>query len=146
MAITKLNPTFGKLTSRIHTTVYKVTGGRLGGRIGKAQALLLATTGRKSGQRRETPLFGVEHQTGWAVIASNSGHDKAPDWYHNLMASPEATVQTGRRVTPVVARVVEGNERQEVWDRLLMAYKDYAAYQEVTDRILPVIALEPTNG
>lgn len=146
MAITKMNPTLGKIMSKAHTGVYKMTGGKLGGKLGDAQAMVLGTTGRKSGKVRETPLFGVEHKDGWVVVASNSGHDKAPDWYYNLVAKPQANVQVRSDVHPVSARVLEGDERQEAWDLLVGVYKDYNAYQEVTDRVIPVLALERTEG
>lgn len=146
MAITKMNPTIGKIASKLHTGVYKMTGGKLGGKLGDAQAMVLGTTGRKSGKHRETPVFGVEHPNGWLIIASNSGHDKAPDWYFNLMAQPEATVQVGSDVHPVSARVLEGNERRGAWDQMVAVYKDYNAYQEVTDRVIPVLALDRTEG
>lgn len=127
-----MNPAVGKVMSRMQAAVYRLTGGRLGGRFGQAQALLLATTGRRSGQRRETPLFGVASARGWAIVASNSGHDKAPDWYYNLMSNPVATVRARRHTYEVTARVVEGDERKDLWDRLVGVYKDYNAYQEVT--------------
>lgn len=145
MAMTKMNLTIGKIASRLHTLTYKLTGGAVGGKMGQAEALLLTTTGRKSGRRRQTPLFGVPYENGWAITASNSGHDKAPDWYFNLMADPSATVQIKRDVHPVTARVAEGEERQQLWDRLNVVYKDYNAYQAVTDRVIPVLVLERTG-
>lgn len=97
MASTKIPPTFAKITSRMHVTLYKMSSGRIGASIGGAQTLILGTTGRVSGQKRQTPLFGVERPNGWAVAASNSGHDKAPDWYYTSWPIPlQRSTRRGR--------------------------------------------------
>ncbi len=101
------------------------------------------STGRKSGKQRTLPLIGVDHGDGWGVIASASGHDAHPAWYLNLEADPQATVTVGKTEHSVVARTLEGEERQQVWDQAVEAYPDYAEYQKVTDRVIPVLALEP---
>lgn len=144
MAQTKINKTLGKVFTGVHRSVYKLTGGKLGGKMADGDIIVVGTTGAKSGKARETALIGGPHDNGWVVVASYSGHDEHPGWYHNLMASPEATVQLGKSTHPVQARVVHGAERDELWAEMVKIYGDYDAYREVTDREIPVIVLERT--
>ena len=108
----------------------------------KGAVVILTTTGRKSGKRRSKPLIAVEHDDGWVVTASNSGHHHAPDWYLNLRADPSAELQVGAHTHRVRSREVEGPERDRLWEQLVMAYNDYTTYREVTDRTIPVLVLE----
>jgi len=132
-----------KVFSAMHRGVYKLSGGRIGGSFGESKIILLTTTGRKSAKKRTLPLVGVDYGDGWGVIASASGHDKHPAWFLNLEAKAEATVTAGKTEHPVVARILEGDERQQVWDQAVKANADYAEYQKVTNRVIPVVALEP---
>lgn len=143
MARTKIPKPAAKIFSAMHRSVYKLSGGRIAGSFGASTVILLTTTGRKTGKKRTLPLIGVDHGDGWGIIASASGHDTHPAWYLNLEANPQATVTVGSTEHPVVARVLEGDERQQVWDQAVEANADYAEYQKVTDRVIPVLALEP---
>ncbi len=142
MAQTKVNKTMANIFTGMHGRVYKLTGGRLGGKMSGGNIIVLGTTGRKSGQRRERPLIAGDHPDGWVIIASFSGHDTHPDWYLNLEADPEATVQLGKETHDVRARVTEGDERSELWQQMADIYSDYDEYQQVTEREIPVIVLE----
>jgi len=141
---TKIPKGLGKFVVSIHRGVYRLSGGRIGSSARGITIALLSTVGAKSGKKRTMPLTALEHKAGWAVIASFAGHDEHPGWYHNLIARPEATLQIGSTVHSVRARVLEGTERTEVWDRAVEVNDDYAKYQRVTDRIIPVVALEPS--
>jgi len=143
MARTKIPKPVAKIFSAMHRGVYKLSGGRIAGSFGENTVILLTTTGRKTGKKRTQPLIGVDHGDGWGVLASASGHDSHPAWFLNLEANPKATVTVGSTEHTVVARVLEGEERQQVWDTAVAAYSDYAEYQKVTDRIIPVLALDP---
>lgn len=143
MARTKIAKPVSRFLSAVHRSVYQLSAGRLGGSFGESNVILVTTTGRKSGKKRTLPLIGVDHGDGWGVIASASGHDTHPAWYLNLEATPEAIVTVGTTEHAVVARILEGNERQQVWDRAVDAFADYAEYQKVTDRVIPVLALDP---
>ena len=143
MARTKIPKAMSKAFSAMHRGVYKLSSGRIGGSFGASKVILITTTGRKSGKKRTLPLIGVDHGDGWGIIASASGHDTHPAWYLNLKANPEATVTVGKTEHSVVARILEGEERQQVWDQAVEANPDYAEYQKVTDRVIPVLALEP---
>lgn len=144
MAQTKINKTVGKVFTGLHRSLYKLSGGRIGGSMSGGDIIVLGTTGAKTGKARETALIGGHHDDGWIVIASWSGHDEHPGWFHNLQANPEATVLKGKEKTKVRARVAEGSERDELWARMAAVYSDYDAYQDVTDRTIPVVVLERT--
>ena len=145
MAQTKINKRAAKVFTALHGWVYKATGGRLGGKMSGGEIIVLGTTGRKSGKLRERPLIGGHHPDGWVVIASYSGHDEHPAWYLNLQADPKAMVRAGNETHAVVARELEGEERQQLWDQMVTTYGDYAEYQKVTDREIPVLVLARTD-
>ena len=135
-----------RLLGSIHGAVYRATGGKVGGRIGKARVLLLTTTGRKTGKPRTTPLLYARAGDGYIVIASKGGAEHDPLWYRNLQATPRADVQVGRRKQAVQARTAEGEERERSWRALTDLYPGYDGYQEKTSRTIPVVLLEPTAG
>jgi deazaflavin-dependent oxidoreductase (nitroreductase family) len=144
MAQTKMNKTLGSVFAALHKTSYKLTGGKIGGSMVGGSIIVLGTIGAKTGKARETPLIGGTHDDGWIVIASWSGHDLHPGWFHNLQVSPDATVQLGKQKTAVRARVAEGVERDELWARMVDVYAGYDEYEAVTDRTIPVVVLERT--
>ena len=139
---TKIPKPLAKIFTGLHGKLYKLSGGRIGSKMQDGLVVLLGTTGAKSGKARTSPLIAIEHGDGWALVASFSGHDVHPGWYHNLVANPEATIQIGREITSVRARTVEGEERTELWDRFTAVYGDYEKYARVTDREIPLVALE----
>ena len=104
--------------------------------------LLLTTTGARSGQRRTTPLMYVADRDRLLVIASNAGAPAHPDWYRNLLAHPEATVEVGADTYDVRAVVLEGAERQQLWDKIVESYPFFTEHQAKIAREIPVIALE----
>lgn len=105
--------------------------------------LLLTTIGRRSGRRHEVPLLYLRDGEQLVVIASYGGRPNYPDWYLNLVAHPEAHVQIMGRRQSVEARVATPSEREEWWPRIVDAYKGYSQYQSRTDRIIPVVFLDP---
>jgi len=104
--------------------------------------LLLTTTGARSGQRRTTPLMYVADRDRLLVIASNAGAPAHPDWYRNLLAHPEATVEVGADTYDVHAVVLEGAERQQLWDKIVESYPFFTEHQAKITREIPLIALE----
>lgn len=142
MAQTKINKNAAKIFTTLHGKLYKLSGGRMSGNMSGGEIIVLGTTGRKSGKARERPLVGGNHPDGWVIIASFSGHDEHPDWYHNLKANPAATVTVGKDTHEVTARETEGAERTELWDKMVETYADYKEYQKVTERNIPVLVLE----
>lgn len=105
--------------------------------------LVLTTTGRKSGQPRETMLTTPLQEDGRIVlVASYGGDDRHPQWYLNLVEDPDVTVTTGGSTRAMRARVASPAEKAELWDRVTAAYKGYAAYQHRTERDIPLVILE----
>jgi deazaflavin-dependent oxidoreductase (nitroreductase family) len=119
-------------------------------RTGKAplmgfNALVLTTIGRKSGAERTTPLGWFPGKDGsWLIVASAAGAAKHPDWYHNLAAHPDQVqIETAGRKLAVIAEQLQGAERQETWQQIAAASPQFAKYQQMTDRELPIIRLRP---
>jgi deazaflavin-dependent oxidoreductase (nitroreductase family) len=104
--------------------------------------LLLTTTGARTGQPRVTPMMYVSDGDRLLVLASNAGASRHPDWYHNLVAHPEVTVEVGREVYDAVAVVTEGAERDRLFIRTAERYPFFAEHQAKITRRIPVIALE----
>jgi deazaflavin-dependent oxidoreductase (nitroreductase family) len=126
--------------------LYRATGGRLGGKWKmRNPILLLEHVGARSGVRRTSPLVYTKHGDDMLIVASRGGSRSHPGWYHNLRANPETAVQVGRRRLEVTARLATAEERTSLWPLLAEENPDYAAYQERTDREIPVIVLSPRS-
>ena len=136
------NLTF-RITGAVHKSLYRLTGGRVGGKIGNLPVLLLTSTGRKSGKSRTNPLLYAPVGDGYAVIASKGGAPRHPLWYLNLQANPGAKVRVGRETRQVRARDAEGDERERLWRSLADVFPGYDTYAEKTSRRIPVVVLEP---
>ena len=128
---------------KLNTPLYRLSGGRVGGKVGRAPVLLLTTTGRKSGQPRTAPVVYLADGQNVVVINTNAGNAKVPAWSLNLQAKPEAEVEVGRKRYPVRARVAEGEERAELWRRHNEQYAGFDDYERKLDREPAVIVLEP---
>ena len=106
--------------------------------------LLLATTGRKSGEQKMSPLIYKKVGDGYVIIASKGGAPNHPAWYLNLQGDAECEIQVGSLGLAVTARDAAGEERHSLWDRLAEVYPPYNAYQQTAgDRVIPVVVLEP---
>lgn len=103
--------------------------------------LLLTTIGAKSGQRRTTPMMSIPDGDRLLVIASNAGAPTHPDWYRNLVAHPQVTVEVGTDTFDATAVVVEGEERARLWNSIVARYPFFADHQAKITREIPVIAL-----
>lgn len=148
-----LVPKLIKAMSTANVWLYRRTKGRLGGkwRIGSTfpwglPVCLLTTTGRKSGQPRTSPLLFLRDNDRIVLVASQGGLPKHPQWYLNVRANSEVTVQIGGTVRRMRARVAEPEERDALWPRLVAHYRDFADYQSWTDRVIPVVICEHTGG
>lgn len=126
-----------------HVRVYRETGGEHGYNWRGTTILLLTTTGRSSGQERTTPLIHRTDDGRWVVVASKGGAPDHPDWYKNLEASPEATIQVKAEQIPVRARTAEGEERERLWRSMTEVWPAYDDYQRKTQREIPVVVFEP---
>jgi deazaflavin-dependent oxidoreductase (nitroreductase family) len=126
---------------RIHRRVYRVTGGRLGGRLAGLSMLLLTTTGRKSGEPRTTPLTCMADADDWVIVASNNGSDLEPAWWLNLKAQPRAEVQVMGDRWIAEARQADAGERERLWPQLVDYNPPYGVYETRTSRQIPVVIL-----
>lgn len=124
---------------------FRANEGRVGGPFAGAPLLLLHSKGAKTGVDRVSPMMYRTVAGGWAVFASKAGADTNPDWYHNLLANPRATVEIGTQTREVTARVTEGAERDEIWTAHKTEYTGFADYERKTTRQIPVVVLEPVR-
>jgi len=131
---------------KVHRFVLRATRGRLGSRLGNLKVLLLQTTGNKSGRLRSVGLSHLEQKGRYFVVGSYAGEDRDPAWAKNLRAQPKATVTVAGRSFPVVARILEGEERDVVWDRFVEADPAYGEYIQRTSREIPVFELRPEGS
>jgi len=124
---------------------FRSNSGKVGGPFEGAPLLLLHTVGRKTGQERVNPVMYRKVPAGYAVFASKAGAPSNPDWYHNLLAHPQVTAEIGTGTVQVVARVAEGDEREQIWSAHKAANPGFAEYERKTARQIPVIILEPRS-
>ena len=143
---TKLKDTFAKAVTTLHTQVYRRTGGKVGAKIGPSNMGLLTTTGRKSGQPRTTPLNCTPDGDRWLLVASYGGDDRDPQWFKNLQADPESTIQVGADTVRVRATAATPEEKKTLWPKVVAAYKGYEGYQRKTTRDIPVVILTRQVG
>jgi deazaflavin-dependent oxidoreductase (nitroreductase family) len=128
---------------KLNVPLYRITRGRLMGKVGQAPVLLLTSTGRRSGQPRTAPVVYLADGDRLIVIGSNAGNERAPAWSLNLRANPDAEVQVGGKRRKVRARVAEGEERTELWRRANDQYEGFNDYEARTKRDIRVFVLEP---
>ena len=121
---------------------YRANDGKVTGMFAGAPLLLLTTTGAKSGQLRTSPLVHTTDGDRLVVIASKGGAPTHPDWYHNLMANPEATVELGTDRFQVRASFPQGEERERLYNQQAAQMPNFAEYQKNTTRQIPVVVLE----
>jgi len=124
-----------------HKTLYSLTDGRVGGRMGAQRILLLTTTGRRSGAKRTVPLVFFEDGERLVLIASKGGAPDDPLWWENLKKNPEALVQIGGEKRRMRARIASGEERARLWPRVKRENPAYAEYEKKTTREIPVVLL-----
>lgn len=133
-----------RLVGKLNVPAYRLSGGRLFGKIGTAPVLLLTTTGRRSGEKRTAPVLYMADGDRLVVIGSNAGNERPPAWSLNLVAHPDAEVEIGRERRPVRARVAEGEERAELWRRMNEEhYEGFDDYERRTSRDIRLFVLEP---
>lgn len=137
--------------SAAQVAVFRRTGGRIGStwRIGAGfrkpvPVLLLQHRGRKSGKQFTSPLLYLADGKDLVVVASQGGLPENPQWYRNLEAHPDSSVELkGRGTVAVRARTANATERARLWPLLLSLYADFADYQSWTQREIPVVILGP---
>jgi len=131
---------------KIHPSLYRWSGGRIGGEVMNLPVLLLTTKGRKTGTPRTKALMYLPKGDDFVVIASYLGEPKHPAWWLNLSADPDATIQIGKQSIAVRARETDGQERESLWQEVVARQGDYEEYRKRTDRRIPVVVLERRAG
>ena len=122
---------------------FRANGGKVTGPFANAPLMLLTTTGAKSGKQRTIPIVFTRDGDRYVIIASKGGALTNPDWFHNLVAHPQATIEVGTDTFEADVTITAGEER----DRLFRAQADvmpnFDEYQQKTTRVIPVVALTP---
>ena len=123
---------------------FRANAGKVGGPFDGMPLLILHSTGRKSGQERLNPLVFQPRDGAWAIFASKAGAPSHPDWYYNVTADADVSIEVGDETVEVRARVAEGDERADIWERQKTQAPQFAEYeQSAGDREIPVVVLEP---
>ncbi|HET6793868.1 MAG TPA: nitroreductase family deazaflavin-dependent oxidoreductase [Acidimicrobiales bacterium] len=130
---------------RRQVETYEGSGGREGTTLLDTglPVVIVTSRGHRSGKIRKTPLMRVEHDGSYALVGSQGGAPKHPQWIFNLRAKPdEVRIQDGPDVFDVSVRELEGDERAQWWERAVAAFPPYAEYQERTQRRIPVFVAD----
>ncbi len=122
---------------------FRANGGKVGGHFEGAPLLLLHTTGARSGAERVSPLMYQDLGGPVAIFASKAGAPGNPDWYFNLVANPDVSVEIGDGTRQFRARVAESDERTTIWTTQKANFANFAEYEAATTRAIPVIVLDP---
>jgi deazaflavin-dependent oxidoreductase (nitroreductase family) len=140
---------------RFHRYIYEKSDGRVGKHSNRVPALIITTTGRRSGEPRTNGLTYCRDRGDYIVVASNGGSDRPPAWLLNLQADPEVTLRVGRRLVAATARVADPGERSQLWPLVNRTNRGmarlfhpgvrgrYEVYQRHTTRVIPVVILMP---
>jgi deazaflavin-dependent oxidoreductase (nitroreductase family) len=131
------------LPTRAHAWLLRRSRGRLGRRFLGADVLVLRSTGRRTGQPRDAPMFYLRDGRNLAVVASNAASVKTPAWWLNLQAEPRAEAFVGGQALTVRARRASGQETAALWPRFVAMYQGYDHYRSIATRELTVVMLEP---
>jgi deazaflavin-dependent oxidoreductase (nitroreductase family) len=125
---------------------FRAHDGVVGGPFEGSTLLLLHHTGARSGRAYVNPLVYRRDGDHYVIFASKAGAPTNPDWFHNLKAHPEVTIEVGTETLPVVASEATGEERDRLFDAQKQSNPQFADYEKNTDRVIPVIVLTPTGS
>jgi len=120
---------------------FRANAGKVGGPFAGKSLLLLHTVGAKSGQARINPVACIRDGDRLVVIASKGGAPTNPDWYHNILANPLVSVETGTEQFQARAAITAEPERTRLYNQMVARMPGFAEYQRKTMRIIPVIIL-----
>ena len=130
-----------KALSRTHLAVHRLTRGRLGRQWDGHDVAFITTRGRRTGRPHTTPLACIQHPDGVAVVASNGGSDRPPDWWLNLQRHPLAEIELAGTKRTVFARIADDREQLPLADSFSQAYPRFERYRRRTRRFMPVVVL-----
>jgi deazaflavin-dependent oxidoreductase (nitroreductase family) len=120
---------------------FRANAGQVGGPFEGAPLLLLTSIGARSGNEHTTPVMYLPDGDRYVIFASKGGAPAHPDWFRNLSANPNATVEVGTERFPVTAIITEGAERDALYARQVERFPQFGEYEQKTDRVIPVVAL-----
>jgi deazaflavin-dependent oxidoreductase (nitroreductase family) len=123
---------------------FRANEGRVGGQFAGGTLLLIHHKGARTGIERVNPVVYLPDGERMVICASAAGAAKNPDWYHNLKANPQTTVEVGTRTVPVTVSEIVGDDYADTWTRLVKALPGFGEYQTKTSRRLPLLALNTT--
>jgi deazaflavin-dependent oxidoreductase (nitroreductase family) len=138
-------PDWIKFFTSLHITVYRLTGGLLGSRLGKQSILLLHSVGARTGKKHITTLSYYRDGKNYLVVASNWGKPSHPGWYHNLLENPCTTIQVRARTIEVQAHPAKADEYQRLWQLVTLQNSQYLRYQHGLVRHIPIVILTPKD-
>lgn len=122
---------------------FRQNDGKVGGMFEGVPLLVLHSIGAKTGAERINPLMYQDVDGGYAVFASKAGADTNPDWYHNLVVNPDASIEIGSGTENVRARIADGEEYDQIWTTQKQNWPQFAEYEQKTSRSrIPVVVLE----
>jgi deazaflavin-dependent oxidoreductase (nitroreductase family) len=124
---------------------FRANGGKVGGPFTGRTLLLLHSKGAKSGQERINPVAYVQDGDRYVVIASKGGAPTHPDWYYNLVAHPDVTVEVGREKINARASVTQEPERTRLYNKMVDMMPGFDEYRKKTTRQIPVFVLTPVK-
>ena len=132
---------------RDQVELYESSGGTQGTTLRDTglPVVIMTNRGVRSGKLRKTPVMRVEHDGRYLAVASQGGAPKHPAWYANLLADPHVELQDGPRRRDMTVRELQGEEREQWWQRAVAAFPPYAEYQTRTERVIPLLLLEPAS-
>jgi len=125
---------------------FRSSGGTAGGVFTGKPLVLVHHIGAKSGKARISPLVPLLEDGRIFVFASKGGSDSNPDWYGNLVANPNVTVELDTETFPATARTLVGEERDEIYAKQSAVEPQFGEYQRMTARVIPVVELVRTAG
>ena len=131
-----------KYFGKIHRVLYRLSGGRLGSRMGWIDVVLVDTIGRKSGKVRTVPIACYPYKDSVVVSASNSGQEVHPAWYLNMQANSQVSVQLGRERFEAIAEDVPPEDRSALWEKVVKINRHQGEYLAHTHREIPLVWLK----
>jgi deazaflavin-dependent oxidoreductase (nitroreductase family) len=136
--------TFYKVGTGVHRAIFSISKGRIFGKAFGMSLIELVTIGRRSGKARATMLsVPIIDGNRLVLVASFGGDDRHPAWYLNLHANPKVRVTIAGSTRTMIARIAAEEERADLWPQIISVFEGYARYQKRTERLIPVVILEP---
>ena len=132
-----------RTANRMHVSLYRISGGKLANQVAGMPVLLITTWGRKTGRAHTNPVVYLRDGDDFLVTASAGGMDMQPGWYLNLKTNPRAVIQVRDQTVDVMATILVGTERDQLYEQFKAAGSNFVKYGKNTSRVIPVIRLIP---